>query len=164
MIAGWRGRFVFCLRGAAILSMAGITEAIEAELLEKKTVAFLYCCEVSVYECQRPGTVFTSRTPTRSSMICQSSESNSNRRNFMFLSAVTWSIALQYISANAIMSWVEFHRVTTSRGISRALRSSVWQVRRHAGRAMVVEWMIAKANLRSYIGGRREYCDKRTRT
>jgi hypothetical protein len=63
---------------------------------------------------------------------------------------VMLSIGARYLSAKAIMSKVEFHRVTTSRGIKFGL--SLWdsQWRRQAGRAIVVEWMMANESFRSY--------------
>ena len=59
--------------------------------------------------------------------------------NLRVLSAVILSIAGLYATANLIMSYVEFHRVTTSRGMSRSLSLSSRQMRRQAGRAIVVE-------------------------
>jgi hypothetical protein len=46
---------------------------------------------------------------------------------------------LRYLMANTIISCVEFQRVTTSQGIIFGFISYTWQIRRQAGRAIVVE-------------------------
>ena len=89
--------------------------------------------------------LYTSSTLTRSLMITQSSLSSSYLLNFKPLSPVTLSIAVLYLSTKFIISYVEFQRVTTSRGMRHSLRLSSRQVRRQAGSAIVVEWMMAKA-------------------
>ena len=58
------------------------------------------------------------------------------------------SIAGRNLNAIFTMSYVEFHRVLTSRGMRRTGSLLVVQALRHAGRAAVVEWMIAKDNFR----------------
>jgi hypothetical protein len=65
------------------------------------------------------------------------------------LSAVILSTAARYRRTNINMSYVEFHRVTTSRGMSLSLRLASWQMRRQAGRAIVVELMIANESCRT---------------
>jgi len=60
------------------------------------------------------------------------------------------SMADRYCNTKFNMSNVEFHRVTTSRGILRSSSfnfSSVWN---HSGKVIVVEWIIANAILRSW--------------
>jgi hypothetical protein len=69
-------------------------------------------------------------------------------RSFKDLLAVMSSIAERYLSATFAMSKVEFQRVFTSRGMRRMGSLWVAQVVRHAGRAMVVEWMMAKESFR----------------
>src|SRR5277367_4481782 len=79
------------------------------------------------------------------------STSSSNRRSFNALWAVMASIAFRYLTANTSISYVEFQRVTTSRGMSLDLRLRSTHACRQAGSAMVVEWMIAKASCRTYV-------------
>jgi hypothetical protein len=81
----------------------------------------------------------TSSTTTKSPMILQSLLSSSYFLNFNSLFAVIASIGCRYLSANCIISYVEFHRVTTSRGIRHDLNPSRIQIVRQAGRALVVE-------------------------
>lgn len=90
----------------------------------------------------------TFKTRARSPTTFQSSSSNSCFRNFNNLSAVTLSKATQYFRAISSMSYVEFHRVLTSRGIRWGRRPWAAQAARHAGRAIVVEFMIANESFR----------------
>ena len=62
------------------------------------------------------------------------------------------SMADRYRTANANMSYVEFQRVATSRGIFRAGKSRISRTRNHSGKRSVVECIIAKDILRSYSG------------
>jgi hypothetical protein len=65
-------------------------------------------------------------------------------RSFKDLLVVMSLIAKQYLSATFTMSKVEFQHVFTSCGMRRMGSLWVAQVMHHAGRAMVVEWMMAK--------------------
>ena len=90
-----------------------------------------------------------SRTLTRSSTMTQSSLSSSYFLSFKTLSAIILLMAVRYRSTNRIISYVEFHRVTTSWGISRTLRLTSWQMWRQAGRVIVVEWMMVNDSWRT---------------
>src|SRR5882672_7122035 len=83
--------------------------------------------------------VLTCNTDTSCSIIPHPSLSSSYLRNLRDLSTVILSIGFRYSRANTIISWVEFQRVTTSRGISFGFMLWASQIRRHAGRAIIVE-------------------------
>ena len=63
------------------------------------------------------------------------------------------STALQCFRAYSNRSMVEFHWVATSLGIKLIVRRRLFKMSFHAGRTMVVEWMILKATLWSYADG-----------
>src|SRR6266478_1318027 len=121
-IDGWYACFVCGLRLRSSLSIAGITAAMVAVQLEKNSVAFLYCYNhMNSVNNWLQRILLTSRTATRSTTILQSSLSNSYLRSFKVLSAVIASTGRRYLRAKAIMSYVEFHLVTTSRGMTLGL-------------------------------------------
>lgn len=137
------------LRVLVILSIAGITATMLAASPEKYSVASLYCYGIlRNIMCQTKGE-HTFNMATKSSTITQSSWSSSYFRSFKDLSAVTESIAARYLSTKCNMSYVEFHRVTTSCGISLTASLCCWQLCFQAGRAIVVDRTIANASLRN---------------
>src|ERR1700683_2663212 len=91
----------------------------------------------------------TSRTSCSCCVIFHSSSFNSNAHSSASQSAVIPSITHQYFNANFNMSYVEFHRVETSRGMIRvdSLTFSIYSFQ--SGRSFVVECMSLYASLRS---------------
>ena len=138
-----------CLRVECV-SITRMTAAMLAKLPEKKSVAFLYCCREYHISCSDCGLSewdeLTLNTATKSSMILQSSLLSFYFLNFNSLFAMMLSIGCWYLSANCIISYVEFHWVTTSQWMRYGLNPSWVQMVRQAGSMIVVEWMIAKDN------------------
>ena len=92
--------------------------------------------------------------------MSQPSSSSSYCRIFKDLFAVILLITLRYSRATFSISYVEFHRVLTSWGISCTWSEWATQASHQAGRTMVVEWMTAKESLRTYSHNRHECKNK----
>ena len=148
----------YVVSDSSMWSMAGITPQTRGEPSprEKNCVASqkIWTCNTSTTKyCDSYDQSHTLRTSRSCDASSHSSSSSSSRLKSRSRSRVNLSTAWRYSSANSSIKNVEFHRVSTSRGMVRTAHLRASSSFFQAGRSLVDELMMEWASFRSFQGG-----------